>query len=104
VPNFVPRDGWVCQAYRYALEPSARQEQQLRSHAGASRFAWNWGLARCQQRHADQGRWYSAVDLHKLWNCAKKADPALAWWGSNPSGSKTGTAAGQPAAADVYAH
>jgi putative transposase len=58
--NFVPRDG-----------------------SGASRFAWNWGLARCQQRYADQGKWYSAIDLHKLWNTAKKADPALAWWGSN---------------------
>lgn len=81
--NFVPHDGWVCQAYRYALDPSPRQEQMLRSHAGASRFAWNWGLARCQQRYADQGRWYSAVDLHKLWNATKRADPALAWWDSN---------------------
>jgi hypothetical protein len=22
---------------------------------------------------------YSAMDLHKFWNAAKKADPALAW-------------------------
>ena len=23
------------------------------------------------------------IDLHKLWNAAKKTDPALAWWGEN---------------------
>jgi putative transposase len=75
--------GRVIQAYRFALEPSAAQEQMLRSHAGAARFAWNWGLAKCTERHAAEGKWYSAIDLHKLWNAAKKADPALAWWGEN---------------------
>jgi putative transposase len=73
----------VVQAYRFALDPSAAQERALRSHAGAARFAWNWGLAKCQERYAAEGRWYSAVDLHKLWNAQKKADPALAWWGEN---------------------
>ena len=38
----------VIQAYRFALDPSPAQERSLRSHAGASRFAWNWGLARVQ--------------------------------------------------------
>ena len=55
----------------------------LRSHAGAARFAWNWGLARCQQRYQAEGRWYSGMELHKLWNAGKKADPALAWWAEN---------------------
>jgi putative transposase len=73
----------VIQAYRFALDPSAAQEQMLRSHAGAARFAWNWGLARCTERYAAEGKWYSAIDLHRLWNAAKKADPALAWWGEN---------------------
>ena len=73
----------VIQAYRFALEPSPAQERALRSHAGASRFAWNWGLARCQERYAAEGKWYSGIDLHKLWNAAKKADPALAWWSEN---------------------
>ncbi len=73
----------VVQAYRFALDPSPAQERALRSHAGAARFAWNWGLARCQERYAAEGRWYSAINLHKLWNAAKKADPALAWWGEN---------------------
>jgi putative transposase len=73
----------VTQAYRFALDPTPAQERALRSHAGASRFAWNWGLARCRERYDAEGRWYSAVDLHKLWNAAKKSDPALAWWGEN---------------------
>ncbi len=73
----------VLQAYRFALDPAPAQERMLRSHAGAARFAWNWGLARCMQRHAAEGSWYSGIDLHKLWNAEKKADPALAWWDQN---------------------
>ena len=73
----------VIQAYRFALEPSPPQERMLRSHGGAARFAWNWGLAECTERYAAEGKWYSAIDLHRLWNAAKKADPALAWWDEN---------------------
>ena len=73
----------VIQAYRFALDPSAVQERVLWSHAGAARFGWNWGLAKCQQRYAAEGTWYSAVELHRLWNVQKKADPALAWWAEN---------------------
>jgi putative transposase len=73
----------VIQAYRFSLDPAPAQERLLCSHAGAARFAWNWGLARCQERYQAEGRWYSAAGLHKLWNAAKKADPALAWWSAN---------------------
>jgi len=73
----------VKQAYRFALDPSPAQERMLRSHAGASRFAYNWGLAKCKERYAAERKWYSAADLHKLWNAEKKADPALAWWSEN---------------------
>jgi putative transposase len=59
------------------------QERKLRSHAGAARFAWNWGLAKCQERYAAEGKWYSAMDLHLLWNAAKRADPGLEWWAEN---------------------
>src|SRR6185437_4071273 len=70
-------------AYRFALDPAPAQQRALRSHAGAARFAWNWGLARCKERYAAERKWYSAVELHKLWNAAKKADPALGWWAEN---------------------
>jgi putative transposase len=73
----------VVQAYRFALDPTPAQERMLRSHAGAARFAWNWGLAKCQERYAAERKWYSAADLHKLWNADKKADPGLAWWSEN---------------------
>jgi putative transposase len=73
----------VNQAYRFALDPTPAQERMLRSHAGAARFAWNWGLAQCTARYTAERKWYSAVDLHKMWNAEKKADPALAWWGEN---------------------
>ncbi|MBO0834543.1 MAG: IS607 family element transposase accessory protein TnpB [Actinobacteria bacterium] len=73
----------VHQAYRFALDPSPAQERALRSHAGAARFAWNWGLAKCTERYEAERRWYNAAELHKLWNTAKKAEPGLAWWADN---------------------
>ena len=73
----------VIQAYRFALDPTPNQERALRSHAGAARFAWNWALAKCQERHAAEGRWYTAVDLINLWNAEKKTNPELTWWGEN---------------------
>jgi len=71
------------QAYRFALDLTPCQERACRSHAGAARFAWNWGLAKCKERYEAQGRWYSAAELHKAWNAQKKADPALTWWTEN---------------------
>ncbi|HEX7165080.1 MAG TPA: helix-turn-helix domain-containing protein, partial [Trebonia sp.] len=70
-------------AYRFALDPTPAQQRALRSHAGAARFAWNWGLHQCRQRYAAERKWYSAAELHRLWNAAKKADPALGWWAEN---------------------
>lgn len=73
----------IIQAYRFALDPTQEQERALRSHAGAARFAWNWGLSKCKARYAAEKKWYSAFELQKLWNVEKKADPALAWWPEN---------------------
>ena len=73
----------VNQAYRFALDPTPAQERAIWSHAGAARFGWNWGLAGCKERYEAEGQWYSAVDLHKLWNAEKRADPVLGWWGQN---------------------
>ncbi len=80
-----PRSGLrgVPQAYRYALDPTPAQERRLRSHAGAARYAWNWGLARVKARYAAEKKWYSAEDLHRLWNAEKKTKPDLAWWQEN---------------------
>jgi putative transposase len=81
--RLTPQNGWVCQAYKFALDPTPGQEQLLRSHAGAHRYAWNRGLAWCLQRYASERKWYSAGELHRMWSAQKKADPELAWWSQN---------------------
>jgi putative transposase len=73
-------------AYRYALDPAPAQERALRSHAGAARVAFNWGLARVKanlsQREAERSYGISDEDLapplswslyslRKDWNAAK---------------------------------
>nr|WP_307850055.1 IS607 family element RNA-guided endonuclease TnpB [Saccharopolyspora sp. HNM0986] len=86
----------VIQAYRFALDPDSQQEDQLRSHCGAQRFAYNWGLARVKavmdQRRAEASydlpaeeltpslSW-SAYSLRKDWNQAK--DDVAPWWSEN---------------------
>ena len=74
----------VVQAYRFALDPTPAQERAWPGRRpGAARFAWNWGLAKCQERYAAERKRHSAAELHKLWNAEKKADPGLAWWAEN---------------------
>jgi putative transposase len=80
-------------AHRYALDPTPAQERALRSHAGAARAAFNWGLARVKanlaQREAERSydiaeanltpavSW-SLYSLRKDWNAAK--DTVAPWW------------------------
>src|ERR1019366_209317 len=40
----------VHQAFRFELDPSSTTRSALSSHAGASRFAYNWGLALLKDR------------------------------------------------------
>ncbi|QBI54075.1 IS607 family element RNA-guided endonuclease TnpB [Streptomonospora litoralis] len=84
------------QAYLFALDAAPEQEQALSSHAGAARFAYNWGLARVKanltRRAAERtygldeadltpGLNWSAYSLRKDWNTAKHE--AAPWWGEN---------------------
>jgi putative transposase len=43
--RFVVPEGWVAQAYRFALDVSPSEQRALASHAGAARFAYNHMLA-----------------------------------------------------------
>ena len=68
----------VTQAYRFALDPTPSQQRTLASHAGAARFAYNWGLhlvqERLEQRRVDstaQVPW-TLPDLRREWNQAKR--------------------------------
>jgi transposase len=86
----------VIQAYRFALDPTPAQEQALRSHCGAQRFAYNWGLARITanlaQREAERSYGipehqltpaasWSAWSLRKEFNQVK--DQVAPWWREN---------------------
>lgn len=44
----------VRQAFRYELDPTNVQRTSLAQHAGAARFAFNWGLAE-RRRMLDEG-------------------------------------------------
>lgn len=94
--KFEPRPGFTVQAYQFALEPTAAQAEALRSHCGAQRKAYNWGLARVTanlgQREAERSygvpedemtpslNW-SAYSLRKDWNVAKHE--VAPWWADN---------------------
>jgi IS605 OrfB family transposase len=81
------------QACRFALDPSPAQERALRSHCGAARVAFSWGLARVKaslgQRAAEKSCGITGEDLtpavgwslyalRRDWN-AVKGDVAP-WW------------------------
>jgi putative transposase len=82
--------GWTVTAARFEVEwPSGPGRQALvRSHFGARRFAYNWGLARVKAdldaRENDPGHQAAGWDhfsLRKAWNQAK--DDAAPWWRDN---------------------
>jgi putative transposase len=65
----------VTKAYRYELNPNNRQRSRLHQHAGAARFAYNWGLEeRIRLFKENQGtdRFTDAMKQHKLLNRLKK--------------------------------
>ncbi|WP_157187016.1 IS607 family element RNA-guided endonuclease TnpB [Nocardia vinacea] len=86
----------VLQGYRFALDPTPDQEAMLRSHCGAQRKAFNWGLglvkANLDQRDAERSYGlaeeeltplvgWSAYGLRKRWNQTK--DIVAPWWREN---------------------
>jgi putative transposase len=86
----------VVQAYQFALDPTPEQEAMLRSHCGAQRYAFNWGLARVKanlgQREAEKSYGLTADDLTPAlswsawslrndWNQAKTG--VAPWWAEN---------------------
>ncbi len=86
----------MLRAYRFALDPSPEQAEQLRSNCGAQRFAFNWGLrlvkANLNQRGAERSygiaeadltpsvNW-SAYRLRKVFNQLK--GEVAPWWAGN---------------------
>jgi putative transposase len=56
---------------RVRLEPTAAQQQALICHAGAARWAYNWGLEIRRQAYAHGQQKENAISLHKLLNSLK---------------------------------
>jgi putative transposase len=89
-------DGWMMQAYRFALDPTPSQAGALASHAGAARFAHNHMLALVKsvmdQRAAERsygiaehdltpGVGWTLPALRKVWNQRKAT--CAPWWAEN---------------------
>jgi putative transposase len=86
----------VIRAFLFALDPTDAQAEAFRSHCGAQRFAYNWGLAlvraNLEQRAAERTYdipddqltetvdW-SAYRLRRAWNQAKGV--RAPWWAHN---------------------
>jgi transposase len=60
--------------YKTELDLNNAQRTACLKHAGAARFAYNWGLRRYQQEYASLHRTPSAISLHKELNALKKTD------------------------------
>ena len=94
--RFEVPDGWLAQAYRFALDPTPAQVGMLESHCGAARFAFNHMLgvvkANLDQRAAERSygvaeeeltpaQGWSLAQLRKTWNgCKAEVAP---WWEAN---------------------
>ena len=78
----------VLEAVKVALDPTPAQERLLLSHAGASRFAFNVGLAHVKEAldAGDKPEW-SLYGLRRWWNSNKDAlavgDDGVIWWAEN---------------------
>src|SRR5260370_2640295 len=60
--------------YKTELDLNNVQITACKKHAGCSRFAYNWGLARKQEARAAGNRMPSAMELHKELNALKASD------------------------------
>src|SRR5579859_3526339 len=64
----------IQRAYKTELDLNNAQITACRKHAGAARWAYNWGLARKQEAYRATGKSPSAIDLHRELNALKRTD------------------------------
>jgi putative transposase len=67
----------VTRAYKTELALNNAQVTACRQHAGAARYAYNWGLSRRQEAYHATGKSPSAIDLHRELNARKQTE--LPW-------------------------
>ena len=78
----------MLEAVKVALDPTPAQERLLLSHAGASRFAFNAGLAHVKEAlDAGEKPEWSLYGLRRWWNSSKDtlavSDDGVIWWHEN---------------------
>jgi putative transposase len=59
-------------AYKTEIDPTCKQVEMLLQHAGAARWAFNWGLHKKIEAYKVTGKSPSAIDLHRELNRLKK--------------------------------
>ena len=67
----------VLRAYKTELDLNYRQVTACKQHAGAARWAYNWGLQVKQERYRATRRSPTAIALHRELNALKKT--AVPW-------------------------
>jgi putative transposase len=67
----------VPRAYKTELDLNDAQVSACNQHAGAARFAYNWGLVRRQEVYRTSGKSVWARELHRELNARKQVD--LGW-------------------------
>lgn len=67
----------ITRAYKTELALNNKQVTACKKHAGAARYAYNWGLNLKQKRYKATGKSPSAMELHRELNALKKSD--LPW-------------------------
>ena len=64
----------VTRAYKTELALYDKQVTSCKRHAGAARWAYNWGLRTKQERYKATGKSPDAMELHRELNALKKTD------------------------------
>jgi IS605 OrfB family transposase len=64
----------ITRGYKTELDLNHQQMTACKQHAGAARWAWNWGLHRKQEVYQQTGRSISAMELHRELNVLKQTN------------------------------
>lgn len=64
----------IFRAFKVELDPNNVQRTAFLKHAGAARFAWNWGLARRKAEYEKTGKSSNAIEQYHQLTVLKKTD------------------------------
>lgn len=67
----------ITRGYKTELDLNNQQITACKKHAGAARYAYNWGLKRKQEVYKETGHGISAMELHRELNALKQTE--LPW-------------------------